>query len=162
MHIAQMNVATILYETDDPRMADFMNNLDRVNALAEASPGFVWRLTGDGNNATDIRPAENPLFLVNMSVWSSIAALFDFVYRSDHRGFMLRRREWFDKPEGPYQVLWWVPEGHIPTVEEGLARLRHLTEHGPTPHAFTFKTVFPETANAPIDLEPEPYCVGWA
>ena len=100
MHIAQMNVGTVLYETDDPRMADFMNNLDRVNALAEASPGFVWRLTGEGNNATDIRPADDPLFLVNMSVWASVAALFDFVYRSDHRGFMVRRREWFAEARG--------------------------------------------------------------
>jgi hypothetical protein len=143
-------------------MADFMNNLDEVNALAEGSSGFVWRLTGEGNNATDIRPAADPLFLVNMSVWASIAALFDFVYRSDHRSFMVRRREWFEKPEGPYQVLWWVAVGHRPTVEEGLERLRHLSEHGPSPYAFTFKTVFPETENAPIDLEPEPYCVGWA
>jgi hypothetical protein len=162
MHLAQMNVATALFETSDPRMADFMNNLDRVNALAEGTPGFVWRLTGEGNNATDIRPTGEPLFLVNMSVWATVAALFDSVYRSDHRSIMVRRRAWFAKPKGSYQVLWWVDEGHVPTVEEGLARLRHLAEHGPTPHAFTFKTVFPESANAPIDLEPEPYCVGWA
>jgi Domain of unknown function (DUF3291) len=104
MQIAQMNVGTALYETNDPRMADFMNNLDRVNALADVSPGFVWRLTGEGNNATDIRPVEDPLFLVNMSVWASVAALFDFVYRSDHRSLMVRRREWFAKPDGPYHV----------------------------------------------------------
>lgn len=161
MHIAQMNVGTILYETTDPRMADFMNNLDRINALAEATPGFVWRLTGEGNNATDIRPAADPMFLVNMSVWRDVEALFEYVYRSDHRAFMVRRREWFAKPDGPYHVLWWVEEGHIPTVEEGLARLRYVAEHGPTPYAFTFKTVFPEVA-APVDLKPEPYCVGWA
>jgi len=161
MHIAQMNVGTILYETTDPRMADFMDNLDRVNALAEATPGFVWRLTGEGNNATDIRPAQDPFFLVNMSVWANVEALFDYVYRSDHRSFMVRRREWFAKPEGPYHVLWWVAEGHTPTVEEGLARLRYLADHGPTPFAFTFKTVFPAVA-APVDLKPEPYCVGWA
>lgn len=161
MHIAQMNVGTILYETTDPRMADFMNNLDRINALAETTPGFIWRLTGEGNNATDIRPAADPMFLVNMSVWKNLESLFDYVYRSDHRAFMVRRREWFAKPEGPYLVLWWVEEGHIPGVEEGLARLRYLAEHGPTPYAFTFKTVFPEVA-APVDLNPEPYCVGWA
>jgi hypothetical protein len=161
MHIAPMNVGTILYETADPRMADFMNNLDRINALAETTPGFVWRLTGEGNNATDIRPAADPMFLVNMSVWKNVEALFDYVYRSDHRAFMVRRREWFAKPEGPYLVLWWVEEGHVPGVEEGLARLRYLAEHGPTPYAFTFKTVFPEVA-APVDLNPEPYCVGWA
>ena len=161
MHIAQMNVGTILYETTDPRMADFMNNLDRINALAETTPGFIWRLTGEGNNATDIRPAADPMFLVNMSVWKNLESLFDYVYRSDHRAFMVRRREWFAKPEGPYLVLWWVEEGHVPGVEEGLARLRYLADHGPTPYAFTFKTVFPEVA-APVDLNPEPYCVGWA
>ena len=162
MHVAQMNVGTALYDLTDPRMADFMNNLDRVNALAEATPGFVWRLTGEGNNATDIKPSEDPRFIVNMSVWETIEALFDYVYRSDHRGVMVRRREWFAKPAGPYHVLWWVAEGHAPTVDEGLARLRHLAEHGPTPHAFTFKTVFPESDSGPLDLKPEPYCVGWA
>ena len=162
MHIAQMNVGTARYDLDHPGMADFMNNLDRVNALAETTPGFVWRLTGEGNNATDIKPTDNPRFIVNMSVWRSIGALFDYVYRSDHRNFMVRRREWFEKPEGPYLVLWWIEQDHTPTVAEGLARLRHLIEHGPTPYAFTFKAVFPESAAAPIDLQPEPLCVGWA
>ena len=161
MHIAQMNVGTARYDLDHPGMADFMHNLDRINALAEASPGFVWRLTGEGNNATDIKPTDNPRFIVNMSVWQSIEALFDFVYRSDHRDVMVRRREWFEKPDGPYQVLWWIDERHTPTVAEGLARLGHLTERGSTPHAFTFKAVFPESAAAPIDLQPEPLCVGW-
>jgi hypothetical protein len=162
MHIAQMNVGTARYDLDDPGMADFMRNLDRINALAEASPGFVWRLTGEGNNATDIKPTDNPRFIVNMSVWQSIGALFDYVYRSDHRDIMVRRREWFEKPVVPYMVLWWTEEDHMPTVAEGLARLRHLIEHGPTPYAFTFKAVFPESAAAPIDLQPEPLCVGWA
>jgi hypothetical protein len=162
MPIAQMNVGTARYDIDDPGMADFMHNLDRINALAEASPGFVWRLTGEGNNATDIKPTDNPRFIVNMSVWGSIGALFDYVYRSDHRNVMVRRREWFEKPDGPYQVLWWIDERHTPTVAEGLARLAHLTEHGPTQHAFNFKAVFPESAAAPIDLQPEPLCVGWA
>ena len=139
-----------------------MNNLDRVNALAEASPGFVWRLTGEGNNATDIKPSEDPRFIVNMSVWQSVEALFDYVYRSDHRSVMVRRREWFAKPAGPYLVLWWVKEGEPPTVQEGLARLQHLAEHGPTSFAFTFKTIFPESASGPVDLKPEPFCVGWA
>jgi hypothetical protein len=157
-----MNVGTTLYDLDDPRIADFMNNLDQINALAEASPGFVWRLKGEGNNATDIKPSDDPHFIVNMSVWESMPALFDFVYKSNHRGFMVRRREWFAKPEGPYQVLWWVHKGHAPTVAEGLKRLGHLAEHGPTPYAFTFKTAFPESDAQPVDLQPEPYCVGWA
>jgi hypothetical protein len=157
-----MNVGTTLYDLDDPRMAYFMENLDRVNALAEATPGFVWRLTGEGNNATDIKPTDDLRFIVNMSVWRSIEALFDYVYRSDHRTVMVRRREWFARPEGPYQVLWWVGEGHIPTIAEGLTRLRHLAEHGPTPTAFTFREHFPESSATAVDLEPEPYCVGWA
>jgi hypothetical protein len=162
MHLAQMNVGTSLYDLDHPGMADFMNNLDRINALAEATPGFVWRLKGEGNNATDIKPGDDPRFIVNMSVWESVEALFDYVYRSDHRAVMVRRREWFAKPDSPYMVLWWVKEGSIPTVEEGLARLGHLTEHGPTPFAFSFKSMFPPAEAAPVDLKPEPFCVGWA
>ncbi len=162
MQLAQMNVGTALYDLDDPRIADFMNNLDRINALAETMPGFVWRLTGEGNNATDIKPSDDPRFIVNMSVWRSLEALFDYVYRSDHRSVMVRRREWFSKPQGPYMVLWWVAEGHVPTVAEGLSRLDHLRVHGPTPHAFTFKTAFPENSAGPVDLNPEPHCVGWA
>lgn len=162
MHIAQMNVATARYDLDDERMADFMNNLDRVNALAEASPGFVWRLKSDQGNATDIQVTDDPRFIVNMSVWESVEVLFDFVYRTGHRGIMVRRREWFEKPAGPYQVLWWVDKNHMPTADEGLACLDHLARHGPNPYAFTFKSVFPPGAAKPQDLEPEPYCVGWS
>lgn len=162
MQLAQMNVGTARYDLDNPGMADFMNNLDRINALAEAAPGFVWRLKGEGNNATDLKVADNPRFIVNMSVWEKVEALFGYVYRSDHRTFMVRRREWFEKPDGPYQVLWWIATGSIPTVDEGSARLKHLAAHGPTPYAFTFKSAFPENNAGPIDLEPEPYCVGWA
>jgi hypothetical protein len=162
MHLAQLNVATARYNLDYPGMADFMNNLDRINALAEVAPGFIWRLRGEGNNATDLRASDDPLFIVNMSVWASVEALFDYVYRSDHRSIMVRRREWFEKPAGPYHVLWWIGEQAFPTVEQGLARLRHLAGHGPTKHAFTFKTHFPENNAGPVDLEPEPYCVGWS
>jgi hypothetical protein len=162
MQIAQMNVGTALYHLDQPGMADFMGNLDRINTLAEASPGFVWRLKGEGNNATDLKASDDPRFIVNMSVWDNVEALFDFAYRSDHRAIMVRRREWFRKPEGPYQVLWWIEPGAFPSVEDGLERLRHLAEHGPTPRAFTFKSVFPPTAVRPVDLKPEPFCVGWA
>jgi hypothetical protein len=162
MHIAQMNVGTTLYDIDDERMAGFTDNLDRVNALAEATPGFVWRLQSEQGNATDIMVTDDPHFIVNMSVWETVEALFDYVYRSDHCSIMVGRRQWFAKPEGPYQVLWWVEEGVLPTVEEGLARLDHLTRHGPTPSAFTFKTVFPAGKAEPLDLKPDPYCVGWA
>jgi hypothetical protein len=156
-------VATALYPLDDPRIAAFVNKLDEVNALAEASPGFVWRLKSDSGNATDIKASEDPNFIVNMTVWSSAETLFDFVYKTAHRLVMAQRREWFAPPTGAYAVLWWVPAGHRPTVEEGLARLARLDRDGPTPEAFTLKAKFPppDRADVPEDLQPEPYCVGW-
>lgn len=162
-HLAQVNIARIVAPLDSPTMADFMAALDGVNALAEASPGFVWRLKGEGGNATDLRTDEGADVIVNMSVWASVEALFEFVYRSAHTRVMVRRREWFQKPDQAYQVLWWVPAGHRPTVEEALARLDHLRQHGPTPHAFTFKQHYPPPGDSsgPTDLRPEPYCVGW-
>jgi len=163
-HIAQMNVGTTLYPLDDPRIAEFMDGLDRVNALADGSPGFVWRLQSDSGNATDIKPRDaDPLFIVNMSVWDTVESLFDFVYKTAHRGVMIKRREWFAQPAGAYMVLWWVPAGHRPTVEEGLARLAELDANGPTPRAFTFKAKFPppDAAGTPEDLLPDPFCVGW-
>jgi hypothetical protein len=162
MHLAQINVATALYDLDDERMADFMDSLDRVNALAEATPGFVWRLQSSRGNATDIKVSDNPRFIVNMSVWESVPALFEYVFRSDHRNVMTRRRNWFHKPECPYAALWWIEEGALPTIDDGLARLSHLARHGSTPYAFTFRTVFPPGIAGPLDLKPEAYCVGWA
>ena len=163
-HIAQMNVATALYPLEDQGMAEFMGLLDTINALAESSPGFVWRLKSDQGNATDLRATDDPKFIVNMSVWQSVEALFDFAYKSAHRLVMAKRRQWFVPPAGAYQVLWWVKAGDEPTAEEGLARLRHLEQHGPTAHAFTFKNKFPPPGSAapPEDMRPEPYCVGWA
>jgi hypothetical protein len=163
-HISQMNVGHALHPLDDPRMQDFMDNLDRINALAEASPGFVWRLKDENNNATSIKLTPDPSFIVNMSVWASVDALFEFVYRSDHTPFMVRRREWFRQPAGPIQVLWWIPAGTIPSPQEGLARLARLTAEGPTASAFTFKHRFPPpgVAGAAVDMKPEPYCVGWS
>lgn len=163
-HIAQMNVGHTLYPMDDVRMQDFADNLERINALAEATPGFVWRLKDESNNATNIKLTDDPSFIVNMSVWASVEALFAFVYRSDHTPFMVRRREWFRMPEGPIQVLWWLPAGAIPTPAEGLARLARLAAEGPTAAAFTFKRRYPPpgVAGAAIDMKPEPYCVGWS
>jgi hypothetical protein len=149
---------------DSPPLAEFMAALDGVNTLAEASPGFVWRLKSDSGNATDIKASDDPRFIVNMSVWSSVEALFAFVYRSAHTKVMTRRREWFERPEAAYQVLWWVPAGTTPSVDEALARLEHLRAHGPTAHAFTFKERHPPPGaeGGPDDMRPEPYCVGWA
>ena len=162
MQIAQLNVATALYDLDDERMAGFVGRLDEINALADRSRGFVWRLQSDAGNATAIRADDDPRLIVNMTVWTRIEALFDFAYRSDHRLVMAERRAWFAKPDGPYQVLWWVPAGHRPSLDEGLERLAHLRAHGATPHAFTFKQAFPPNRAEPVDLKPEPYCVGGA
>ena len=162
-HVAQINVATALFPLDDPRIAEFMGLLDEVNALAEQSPGFVWRLKSESGSATDIRMTEDPNFIVNMSVWRSIEALFNFVYKSSHRLVMAKRRQWFEPPLRSYQALWWVPAGGFPSVQDGLERLGHLDVHGPTAKAFTFKRKFlpPGALGAPEDMGPDPYCVGW-
>lgn len=148
-HLAQINIATLRAPIDDPMIADFKNNLDRINALAEASAGFVWRLVGAGNDATDIEAFDDPLIAINMSVWESPAELGAFVYRSGHIEFMRRRAEWFEKME-IYMALWWVPVGHQPTPEEGVARLATLRQLGPSHGAFTFRDIFP----APDCVEP--------
>ena len=142
-NLAQMNVAMARYPTDDPRMDAFMSRLDGVNALADSQPGFVWRLQSDSGNATDIDAGGGPMFLVNMSVWESVEALSDFVYKTVHRDIMLRRREWFEKATGAHQVLWWVEAGHTPSVEEGLERLAELDEDGPSARAFSFAKPWP-------------------
>jgi heme-degrading monooxygenase HmoA len=162
-HIAQMNVATALYPLEDPRIADFIAALDEVNALAEHSPGFVWRLKSEQGNATDIKVTDDPKMIVNLTVWASVQTLFDFVYKSSHRLVMARRREWFERPVRAYQVMWWIAAGSVPSVEDGLARLAHLDAEGPGPHAFTFKQKFPppDVAGTAEDLQPDPYCVGW-
>ncbi|MFK7974542.1 MAG: DUF3291 domain-containing protein [Halioglobus sp.] len=161
--LAQINVGTIKYAPEDPRMSGFMDRLDEINALAEASPGFVWRLQSDSGNATDIDVGGEPGFLVNMSVWESTESLFEYVYKSMHREVMVGRRQWFERPAALYQVLWWVPAGHQPTPDEGLERLALLQENGPTAQAFSFKEPFgpPGTADRPDGQAPDPYCAGW-
>ncbi|HEX8667412.1 MAG TPA: DUF3291 domain-containing protein [Allosphingosinicella sp.] len=163
-HIAQINVGTLVAPPGDPRVQPFFDALDRVNALADASPGFVWRLQDAGGNATAIQVAPDPLFVVNMSVWTDADALFDFVYRSAHTPEMARRREYFARFDGAYQALWWIEAGTVPTINDGLSRLWHLDRFGPSPHAFTFKTRFPRPGDLgrPVDMEPDPWCVGRA
>ena len=141
-HLAQINCATALAETDTPLMAEFMGNLDRINALADESPGFVWRFTGEGNNATDVRLAEDPLFLLNMSVWSDFKSLHAYVYRSAHADFVRRGAEWFHPHQSPHACLWWVSAGHLPSPAEGLECLELLKSQGPTQAAFSFVTRF--------------------
>ena len=163
-HLAQINIGRLVAPEGDPRVQPFFDALDRVNALAEASPGFVWRLKGEGNSATDLQPTADPWLIPNMSVWTDADALFAFVYRSGHTPEMARRREYFERFEGAYQALWWIPAGAVPTVQEGLAKLWHLDRFGPTQHAFTFKARFPAPGRAgpPADMQPDPWCVGRA
>jgi hypothetical protein len=153
-HLAQLNVGVATAPLDSAIMADFMNNLDRINALAESAPGFVWRLAGDNNNATALRPIDDRT-MVNMSVWTDAQSLSAFVFRTAHVEFMRRRREWFERMAEAYLVLWWVPAGHIPTTDEAVTRLAHLREHGATPYAFNFRSVFPPP-DATQAAEPSP------
>ncbi|MFC7307060.1 DUF3291 domain-containing protein [Streptomyces monticola] len=137
-HLAELNVATLLHPLDDPRIAPFVEMLDPVNAAADDAPGFVWRLVEDGAaDATGLRPAGENV-IVNLSVWESQEALWDFTYRSGHLEMMRGRREWFERHVEAHLVLWWVPAGHIPTVGEALDRLADLRANGPSPRAFTF------------------------
>jgi hypothetical protein len=132
--------------------------LDPVNAVADASPGFVWRLQTEDGNATALRPYEDDRMIVNMSVWESIDALAAFVYRSGHVDVMRRRREWFESMK-PYMVLWWTPAGAIPTVDEAKERLEHLRVNGPTPYAFTFTARFPSPdADAEVVVDDDLRC----
>lgn len=141
-HLAQLNVAVAKAPLDSPVMADFVGNLDRINALAEASPGFVWRLQTEEGNATSLRPFGENL-LVNLSVWQDVDSLRKFAFKSAHVEIMRRRSEWFERMEAAYLVLWWVPQRHVPTLAEARARLDFLRERGPTAEAFTFRQAFP-------------------
>lgn len=163
-HLAQVNVGRLIAPVGDPRVQPFFDALDRVNALADTSSGFIWRLQDESGNAIGLRPTADPLFAVNMSLWEDADALFNFVYRSAHTPEMARRKEYFERFDGAYQALWWVPAGHIPTVDEGLAALWRLDRYGPTEHAFTFKARFPAPGlgGQPVDMQPDPWCMGRA
>jgi len=142
VNLAQLNIARLRFPLDGPELKDFVDGLPEINALGDASPGFVWRLTdGGGADATALRPYEGEDdILINMSVWESLDSFRDFIYHSKHLEYMRRRREWFDHSGlEAYLVLWWVPEGHIPTVAEGKERLEYLIKHGPTREAFTLR-----------------------
>ena len=128
-------------------MAEFVAALDRVNALAEASAGFIWRLKDDSGNATDIVAFDDPAIIINMSLWRSIEDLFDFTYRTSHSVVMAKRRDWFDKMDLPHLALWWVPVGTPPTVLDARGRLELLAKNGPTAQAFTFKQRFDALGN---------------
>jgi len=144
-HLAQVNIARMKAPLDDPIMASFVARLADINALADQSPGFVWRLQTEEGNATYLRPYDDDRILFNLSVWESVEQLKDYVYRSVHGEVMRRKKEWFQKFDGMYLALWWVKAGHVPTVAEAKQRLAYLQAHGETQHAFTFKQLFPAT-----------------
>jgi hypothetical protein len=146
--LAQCNIGRAKGPMDGPVMAGFAARLNDINALADGAPGFVWRLQTDAGNATSIQTYEDPLILVNLSVWESPEHLRAFVYRTDHANVMRQRRQWFERFEGVYLVMWWVPAGHIPTTTEAQERLAHLQKHGDTPHAFSFARLFPSPDRA--------------
>ena len=140
-HLAQLNIAQMKYPLDDPAMADFVARLDDINALADAAPGFVWRLQTEDGDATAIDFFGSDA-LVNMSVWQDIDSLHNYVYRTAHTEVMALRKQWFERMTEAYQVLWWVAAGQVPSLEEASARLERLRTDGPTAQAFTFKRAF--------------------
>lgn len=141
-HIAQINIGRIRGALSDPIMAGFVNRLGEINALADGSPGFVWRLQTDEGNATYVRPFDDERMLLNMSVWKNVDSLRHYVYHSAHRELLRERHAWFEKLRQVYMALWWVPAGHIPGIDEATRRLAHLETHGPTQFAFTFQSIF--------------------
>lgn len=148
-HLAQVNVARARAPLDQPLMKGFVDQLDYINALADAHPGFVWRLQTEEGDATSVQAFDDPLVIVNLSVWRSIEMLKDYVYTGEHLQVLRGRKEWFDKLPGPSLALWWVPAGHLPSVLEARQRLEQLWRDGPTADAFTFAKPFPMPSAVP-------------
>jgi heme-degrading monooxygenase HmoA len=139
-HLAQLNVGRLVADTDDPRVAEFMAALDRVNGLGKRMPGFVWMMEGsEGQGNTETKIGGDPRFVANLTVWDSVEALERFVWNTVHRQFYERRAEWFEVLNGMHFVMWWVPEGHRPTLDEALERLAHVEAHGDSDHAFGWR-----------------------
>lgn len=147
--LAELNIARPRGPLDSPVMAEFMANLARINRLGDESPGFVWRLQDESGDATGLEQPFGPGIIANLTVWADHEALRLYTYKSEHAAFIRRRAQWFAELEGPHLVLWWVPAGHRPNLEEGKARLDHLAAHGPTPHAFIFSRAF-DPAGLPL------------
>lgn len=143
-HLAQINIARLIAPIDDPQIAGFVAELDPINALAESSSGFVWRLKSDEGNATDVPYNDDPFVIINMSVWTSVEALKNYTYNSRHLEIFKQRRSWFDKSDKPHYCLWWIPAGHIPTVTEGRERLERYQRNGATPYSFWFSQLYPQ------------------
>jgi Domain of unknown function (DUF3291) len=143
-HLAELNVGRLLAPTDDPRVAEFMANLDRVNGLGKRMPGFVWMMEGSGEPGTgntENSIGDDPQFVANLTVWKDAPSLEKFVWGTIHKQFYERRLEWFEVLGAMHFVMWWVPEGHEPTLDEAMERLEHLRTHGATEHAFDWSTL---------------------
>ena len=147
-HLAQINIARMLAPIDHLVMADFVAQLPPLNALAEVSPGFVWRLQSADGDATSIKVYDDDMVIINLTVWEDVESLRQYVYKSAHSGVMRDRRRWFEKFDGPYYAMWWIPAGHLPDPQEGKERLEHLRAHGDSPFAFSFKQVYPKPVEA--------------
>ncbi|GIU67628.1 DUF3291 domain-containing protein [Candidatus Phycosocius spiralis] len=147
--LAQINVARANYDQDDPRFLGFISRIDAVNALAERAHGFVWRLKSEAGSAMDIRAAEDPRFLVNMSVWQMPKALYHFVWKTVHVKVYNQRKDWFDPLGSAHMAFWWIPRDDIPTLEDGMARLACLDLHGPTEYAFGWDNLPPLSPEEP-------------
>lgn len=142
MHLAQVNIGILHHPMDHPNTAEFKDNLDKINALAESSSGFVWRMKDEGGNNTELVVSDNPLEIINISVWEDVQSLQTFAYKTEHVNFVRRRTEWFAHYPGPYFAMWWIPEGQFPTLEEAMEKLAHLTSHGESQQAFTFRRIY--------------------
>ena len=140
--LAQLNVAFAVADMESAVMHGFVSRLDEINALAEQSPGFIWRLKDESGNATSIRAFDDPDLLLNMSMWKDVASLRYFVYKSAHVELLRNKKNWFKQPSENYQVLWWVLEGSIPTFSQAGEKLAKIKKHGPTEDAFDFSKVF--------------------
>ncbi len=158
MQIAQLNIALPVAPLDTAELAGFLAELEPLNALADAAPGFVWRLQTEDGDATAVRGFGDDRLIVNMTVWESVEALGAFVYSGHHRDVMARRREWFARMREAFQVMWWVPDGTRPSVADAEERLDHLRAHGPSPYAFTFRSPFPAPDGAPVRRDDDWLC----
>ena len=159
-HLAQLNIGRLRAPLDSAALAPFVEALEPVNRLADAAPGFVWRLETDDGDATSIRAFDDDMLLINMSVWESIDALAEFVYRTPHRDIMRRRAQFFERPVDAFLVLWWIPAGTLPTINDAKRRLETLRRDGPTAGAFTFRSPFsaPDDTSAAGPVPGDWYC----
>ncbi len=141
-HLAQMNIGRLLYDKDAAEIAEFMENLDRVNRIAERTDGFIWRLKDDtGNGATEIVVTEDPHVIINISVWRDVGSLEHFVWNTLHHKFYMKKGQWFERHSAPSLVMWFVDPGTEPTVNDALVKLSHLRTHGPTEDAFGWESL---------------------